>query len=138
MPPLAPLHYRENRAPNAKKSHYWFLFAKTNVLDDFHSDSYICMAIMAVERIEKLRKTSAEQALLRNIQALEFRLAEETDSENKKSLQQQIIDLRQAISMVQGESYGLLQERNEELKARVVELERKLSAAMRGLSNVGE
>jgi len=94
--------------------------------------------IVAGERIEKLRKTSAEQALLRNIQALEFRLAEETGPEMKNELQRQILDLKQALSMIQGESYALLQERNEELRAKVIELERMLAVAMKGLSNVKE
>ena len=93
------------------------------------------MAVIAGERIEKLRKTSAEQALLRNIQALEFQLAEETDSDTKNRLQQQILDLKQALSMLQGESYALLQERNEELKVRVSELEKMVSGAMKEITN---
>ena len=111
---------------------------KRKLYENFYSIRYNYMALVTGERIEKLRKTSAEQALLRNIQALEFRLAEETDSEMKQQLQQQVLDLKQALSMIQGETYALLQERNEELKAKVFELERMLAAAMRGLSNSGE
>jgi hypothetical protein len=93
------------------------------------------MVVVAGERIEKLRKTSAEQALLRNIQALEFQLAEETDIDAKNALQMQILDLKQALSMVHGESYALIQEKNDALRTRVEELEKTVAAAMKEISN---
>ena len=85
---------------------------------------------MAGEKIEKLRKTSAEQELLKNIQALEFQLAEETNPQNKGDLHRQINNLKQALSMSQGESYADLQSGNNELRKRVDELERRLSAML--------
>ncbi|AJF60464.1 MAG: hypothetical protein QT03_C0001G0978 [archaeon GW2011_AR10] len=79
---------------------------------------------------QKLSRTDAEQSILRAIQALEVELREETDSERKHELREQIAELRSALVSVHGPSYSRLEEENRKLKKELAEAKKMLSRAL--------
>ncbi len=75
---------------------------------------------------EKLKKTSAEQTILRNLQELELELAEEREDSRKKELIAQISELKSHLAAVQGPTYFDLEQENEEMKQELKELGKNL------------
>ncbi|MFH1587210.1 MAG: transglutaminase-like domain-containing protein [Candidatus Diapherotrites archaeon] len=72
---------------------------------------------------EKLKKTSAEQTILRNLQELELELAGERDGSRKQELIAQIGELKSHLASVQGPTYFDLEQENEEMKQELKELQ---------------
>jgi len=75
---------------------------------------------------EKLKKTSAEQTILRNLQELELELAEERDGSRKSELITQINELKSHLAAIQGPTYFDLEQENEEMKQELKDLEEEL------------
>ncbi|MFH1255845.1 MAG: transglutaminase-like domain-containing protein [Candidatus Diapherotrites archaeon] len=75
---------------------------------------------------EALRKTSAEQSLLRTLEALQSELSENVSFDRKIELEEQIALLKQQLSHVSSPSIELLVERNTELKNNCSLLESEL------------
>ncbi len=74
-------------------------------------------------------KSSAEQVILKNLQALEGELNETTSVRRKDELLQQISLLKEQLIRLQGPDYTVLQQENKDLKARLDALERQPSQA---------
>lgn len=85
---------------------------------------------MAVKEVglkqERLSKTSAEQSILRNLEALEEAKEDATEDTAKSELDEQISLLREQLMRVRGRGYSEVEKENSELKERVRELETEL------------
>ncbi len=80
---------------------------------------------------ERLKKTSAEQTILRNLQELELELSEERNPGRKKQLTSQIDELKNYLASVQGPSYSDLEKENEQLEKQLEETKKKLDRALK-------
>jgi hypothetical protein len=94
---------------------------------------------MSPERNEKrirLDKTTAEQEIVRSIEALESSLRAAEDSESKKSLMEQIKVLKDQLLMLGGPNYSELCYENDLLKAEVKELKKRLAGGEGGAGSI--
>lgn len=78
--------------------------------------------------VERLRKTASEQAILRNIEALEAERLEASEEERKRELDEQISLLRESLASIQGPAYSELEKENKALKEKLKNLEAECSA----------
>lgn len=76
----------------------------------------------------RLEKTTAEQEMLRSIDALASSLKEATDPDAKVALIDQINDLKEQMLILRGPSYSELLEENESVKKKLEEAERRLGS----------
>ncbi|MFH1225248.1 MAG: hypothetical protein V1676_05590 [Candidatus Diapherotrites archaeon] len=81
--------------------------------------------------IEKLRKTSAEQAIWRSIQELESELRDEHDDARREQLSEQISNLKNNLASLQGPAYIDLERENTRLKKELAVTKAKLMGALK-------